>query len=460
MNDNDKKTIAAIATPGGSGGVGIIRISGYNAREAAQKIVMDDLKKLEPRRATLCKFTTAQEKQFLDRGLIIYFPEPNSYTGEDVIELNCHGSPLLLDTLLSDILTANNVRLAEPGEFTRRAFLNHKLDLAQADAVAGIISARSRAALKSEARQLNGELSCLISQLRETLVFCRSRIEATLDFDEHDETGELPKRKLIEKLDNVLDEIQELIRQGQTGQLLADGCHTAIVGKPNVGKSSLFNSLLTRQKAIVTAQPGTTRDILSDQLLIDGIPFLLHDTAGIRTSDNLAEKMGVERSEKAIAESSLVIFLLDQSRPLNEQDDYIYQLINKHDFLVVINKLDLEANFTEKELKKRYGKKPDLRVSAETGEGLRKLKKIMLQKVRKNQLHTESPLVTRKRHLNLLENAAAAIRTAIQGLKTRRDSVLIAEDLRDASEATARITGEITTDDLLDEIFANFCIGK
>ncbi len=460
MTSETEDTIAAIATAGGQAGVGIIRISGPEALPAAKTVISDDTLAPKPRRATLCDFKSTDADQIMDRGLVIYFPGPNSYTGEDVLELNCHGSPLLLDTLLADILTNNDVRLAEPGEFTRRAFSNNKIDLAQADAVAGLISARSRAALKAEARQLNGELSCLVSQLRETLIYCRSRLEATLDFDEHDQIGDLPASKLKSKLQQVLSEIEKLIQEGQTGKLLSDGCYTAIVGKPNVGKSSLFNSLLARQRAIVTTQPGTTRDVLRDQLVVEGIPFLLHDTAGIRNATDQVETIGVERSEKAIHEAELVIFLLDQSRPLNEEDDYIKKLASNKNHLTVINKTDLDLNFSEKDLEKRYGIEPDCRICAHNGKGLEELKKLMLDRVRKTDIRVESPLITKQRHINQLEIASKAIEAALEGLDENRDTVLIAEDLREASEATARITGTITTDDILDEIFSNFCIGK
>jgi len=290
-------TIAAVATPSGEGGIGVIRVSGPATLEAVQPIAAKDVEHLDPRKATLVKLHPKNEDNTLDRGILTYFPSPNSYTGEDVLEISCHGSPLLLRTLLQELLTHDVVRMAKPGEFTRRAFEHDKLDLAQADAVASLISARSEAALRSSARQLEGELSAQMNQLRENLLYCQSRIEAGLDFGDQESVGDIPFDEIEQRLLDTSETLDQLIQSGQRGKLIEQGCNTSIVGRPNVGKSSLMNTLLRNDRAIVTPQPGTTRDVISDQIVIDGIPFKLHDTAGIRPNPETIESEGIERSK-------------------------------------------------------------------------------------------------------------------------------------------------------------------
>lgn len=452
-------TIAAIATPGGEGGVGIIRLSGSDALQYAQSNIQRDVQKLEPRHSTLANFTLSEEDEVLDQGLITYFPEPNSYTGENVLEFSCHGSPLLLQTLLEDLIDNDGIRLAEPGEFTRRAFENEKMDLAQADAVASLISAKSRAALRSSARQLEGELSDVLEELRETLIFCRSRIEAGLDFSDEDSVGEIPFDELHSKLDTLLSKIKNLIEEGQQGKYLEQGCRTAIVGRPNVGKSSLLNRFLETDRAIVTPQPGTTRDVISDQIEIDGIPFKLFDTAGIHEAPDEIEAEGVRRSKNTLEEADLILFLLDGSEPLRETDEVIYEMIKSRSTIVALNKTDLDQKIDDSTLKSKL-QEPDCKISAKTGNNLEDLKKIMKRTVIGDDVNLENPLVTQTRHVQALQKSKKSIERSLRGIQSDRDPTLIAQDLAEASEAVGKITGNITTDDVLDKIFSTFCIGK
>jgi tRNA modification GTPase len=456
----DQDTIAAIATPGGEGGIGVIRTSGQGALDAITNNVTLEPQTLTPREATLTKFKKTDDDSHLDEGLITYFPAPNSYTGEDVVELNCHGSPILLQTLLEDIIDQKNVRLAEPGEFTRRAFENDKMDLAQADAVASLISARSQAALRSSARQLEGELSDTMEDLRDTLVFCRSRIEAGLDFSDQDSVGDIPFDEIASRLETVETKIEEFIEEGQRGELLEQGCRTAIVGRPNVGKSSLMNQLLKTDRSIVTAQPGTTRDVISDQITVDGIPFRLFDTAGIHESPDEIEEEGVRRSKEILEDADLILFLVDASEPLKESDRSIYQMIEPYSTLVIENKMDLERSLDTERLNELIDGTPDGQISAKTGDGIDTLKDSLRQAVLGESVSIEDPLVTRTRHRQALQDALQHIERGQAGIEAKRDPTLIAQDLQEAGNELGRITGAITTDDLLDTIFSSFCIGK
>ena len=453
------ETIAAIATPPGEGGIGMIRLSGPNAPESASILSKTTIRENEPRQATLLSLKRPDDNQPIDQGLVTFFPSPHSYTGEDVVEISGHGSPLLLQALLETLINQPETRLAEPGEFTRRAFENNKLDLAQADAVASLISARSESALRASARQLRGELSDAVNELRETLVFCQSRIEAGLDFGDQETVGKIPYGEIKQRLNETRDQLVQLIDSGKSGTLLEQGVSTAIIGRPNVGKSSLMNRLLKEERAIVTQQPGTTRDVVRDQVVIDGIPFRLHDTAGIRQNPETIEAEGIRRSKETLETADLILFLFDRSKSLEENDRRIYELTNSIPTLIIGNKNDLKTKIRKKEEKNYFGE-PDLYISAKTGEGLETLQHEMVTRVRHGDTTVEDPLVTRTRHLEILKKTKKQLERAINGIKQNRDPSLIADDLREASTHAGKITGEITTDDLLDEIFHEFCIGK
>ncbi len=460
MSAETSETIAAIATPPGTGGIGIIRISGPRALEVTNKIIDRDTAQLTARKAHLCSFFQPGEEKPLDRGLFLYFPAPNSYTGEDTVELNCHGSPLLLDTLLEAIVDEAEVRLAEPGEFTRRAFENNRLDLAQADAVGELISARSEAALKSAARQLEGELSESVNKLRETLIFCQSRLEASLDFSDQDTVDPVPYNELEEKLKRATEKINKLIEEGRQGSLISRGVHTPIVGKPNAGKSSLFNRLVQSDRSIVTSRPGTTRDILKDQVNLEGIPFQLHDTAGLTETEEKIENLGIERTQEAIKKADLILLVFDGSKPLTAEDRRAVDIVQDSQFIPVLNKKDLPADITPENIKRSLGVEVNHQISAENGEGIENLKTSLVEKITGGETMIENPLVTNRRHLQALKNSLQFIEKALAGINNRKEEVLLAEDLRRAAEEIGKITGEITTEDLLDEIFENFCIGK
>ncbi len=453
-------TIVAIATPSGEGGIGVLRLSGEASLTGLSAICRKDPGEFEPRRATLTGLSTPGSREILDRGLVTYFPSPRSYTGEDVVEISCHGSPLLLRKLLEGLVEQPDLRMAKPGEFTRRAYENEKLDLAQADAVAALIGARSEAALRASARQLEGELSEVVRDLREQLLYCRSRIEAGLDFSDQESVGAIPFETIDQRLGAIQDRIDELIAEGEHGRLVQQGCYTAIVGRPNVGKSSLLNRLVDADRAIVTREPGTTRDVVSESVVIRGIPFRLHDTAGIRPDPDRIESEGIQRSKSVLERSDLVVFLTDRSHSLTEADQTIGEMLGDRPHLLVSNKIDLEKRVETDQYRRHLGQTPDCEVSARTGEGLEELKQKMVRQLQNGRVAVENPLVTQTRHLDALRDTREGIERARDSIKREVEAPLVAEDLREATRSAGRITGEITTEDMLDQIFSDFCIGK
>lgn len=446
------ETIAAIATPPGIGGVCIIRISGAQAHAIAVNITHK--KNLVPRQAILSHFYDLSGEQ-IDQGIVLYFPAPHSFTGEDVVELQGHGGIAVAHALLSATLDFG-ARLAHAGEFTQRAFLNDKLDLAQAEAVADLIHARSQDALRAANRSLQGVFSQKIDALADELLRLRVYVEASLDFSE-DEIDFLGEGKIREKLVDSLQKTQQLLAQSQQGQLLNDGIHLVLAGRPNAGKSSLLNALLGEERAIVTPQAGTTRDIVREDRIIDGIPVHLSDTAGLRESQDLVEQEGIRRSFDAVKRADIVLLLADGSARDNDAraefvslQEELHQLAPHAQFLVVYNKADLVDEQTAGD---------DLWISAKTGAGIETLLKKIATLAGKNQ-HEETVFIARKRHIRALESVEAHLQRALQQLEQFFVAELVAEELRLAHLALGTITGTVSSNDLLDEIFSGFCIGK
>jgi tRNA modification GTPase len=433
-----RDTIAAIATPAGRGGIGVIRLSGPSVPEIARAL----LGRLpEPRRATLASFRDRQgEPQ--DEGIALYFPAPHSYTGEPVLELQGHGGPLVLQSVLRACLDAG-ARLAEPGEFTRRAFLEGRLDLAQAEAVADLIDASSREAGRSALRSLGGEFSAAIEALNAGLVELRALIEAMLDFPE-EEVDAVQRDAAAARLAAVRRQLDEVLAKSCQGSLLRTGIHVVLAGRPNVGKSSLLNRLAGEDRAIVTPVAGTTRDALREPIQIEGVPLVLVDTAGLRASVDVVERLGIERTRQELERADLVLLVHEaghaDSPPSNLPADVPR--------IELYNKVDLAPGF--------LAPAGALAVSAKTGQGLDALRKAILQAAGWHGTG-ESVFLARERHLRALENARAHLEQA--GREMPRWE-LFAEELRLAQVALGAITGEFAADDLLGEIFSRFCIGK
>lgn len=437
----NEATIAAIATPPGMGGVCVIRVSGKAVPSIARALAG---KLPAPRYASLATFRN-HAGEVIDQGLMLYFPAPHSFTGEDVLELHGHGGIAVSEQLLQAVLAAG-ARLAEPGEFSRRAFLNGKMDLAQAEAVADLIAARSQAAVLAANRALQGEFSRVVNQLADEIYALRRYIEAALDFPE-EEIDFLAEGDIEARLLNFGVALDTLLAQSEQGRLLNEGIQLAIVGKPNAGKSSLLNALLGEERAIVTEQAGTTRDIVREQLLIAGIPVSILDTAGLRDSEDVVEQEGIRRARAAMENADIVLWLIDGSAEEAVED--IAAPAEKA-VLKVWNKSDRVAQTADD---------TRLWISAKTGQGMDVLK-AEIARLAGQESSEESPFIARARHVEALQRAKTHYQQALLQMRGWRAGELIAEDLRQVHDALGEITGKVSADDLLGSIFSSFCIGK
>lgn len=451
----DNQTIAAVATPVGRGGVGIIRISGTSARHCAQRIVGHVPK---TRYAEYVGFND-ENGRTIDRGIALFFAAPNSYTGEDVLELQAHGGSAVLDLLLKEVLKTENVRQAGPGEFTQRAFLNDKMDLAQAEAVADLIEASSEQAVRSANNSLNGEFSARVHELTEKLINLRTYIEAAIDFPEEDGVDYLAAGGISEKTEELLKDVNKVKQAALNGAALREGMKIVIAGRPNAGKSSLLNRLSGQETAIVTSIAGTTRDTLREQIFIDGMPLHIIDTAGLRDTDDEVEKIGVTRAWKEISDADMVLLVIDATVSDSENQRIIQDITEKIPdnlkICIVLNKTDLI-----KESKGgRFGKHAVIEISAKTGDGIDRLRNHLKSSMGYTSC-TEGSFTARRRHLEAIDAAQSHILLAKQQLDVYAAGELAAEELRFAQNSLNEITGEFTSDDLLTRIFSSFCIGK
>ena len=445
-------TIAAIATPIGVGAISIIRISGNKAIDAADAIYKGKMRVSEMASHTVHYGKILSDGgEFVDDVLITVFRNPHSYTGEDVVEISSHGNPLISQKIVNRLLK-NDVRVAESGEFTKRAFLNNKIDLSQAEAVIDVISSRSDASLRGARNQLDGLLSNSVTDLRNSLLDTISFVELELDFAEEDIEFVL-KEELLEKINSIIKKIDDLLSTYKFGRVIRDGVNVAIVGKPNVGKSSLLNYLLKESRAIVSEFPGTTRDIIREEFLIDGILFKLFDTAGIRLSEDVIEIEGVRRSNEAIKNADLVL-LIDEVEKGFSEDLYhtLLDLTQKDRIIKITNKIDLG---------RKSAKKSSIEISALTGQGIDNLLDIMKKAVLGTDIYSEkSAIVSNIRHFHCLDSAKGSLTSAISTIDQKYTGEYVALDLRAAADHLGEIIGEVTSDDVLTNIFSKFCIGK
>ena len=443
-------TIAAIATAPGRGGIGVIRLSGQDLLPMAR--ALSGGKAPKPRVAVFTDFPDA-DGQPLDNGLLLFFPAPHSFTGEDVIELQGHGGPVVMQRLLRHCLSLG-ARLAEPGEFTRRAFLNHKLDLAQAESVADLIDAASETAAASALKSLKGEFSQRIHALVDQLIHLRMLTEATLDFPEEEDVDYLAAADAQGQLRGIQATLDGVLASARQGALLREGMHVVLVGQPNVGKSSLMNALAGDDIAIVTDIAGTTRDTVREQILIDGIPLHLIDTAGLRDTDDVVEQHGIARTWAAVERADLALVLLDDRAGLTDADaEILARLPARLPRLVVRNKIDLSGQATGEG---EHDGERVLRLSARSGDGVGALRRALLAQIGW-QGAGDGVFLARERHLDALRRARAFLDAAELDYA---HSELFADHLRMAQLALSDITGEFSADDLLGEIFGRFCIGK
>ncbi len=444
-------TIAAVATPPGRGGVGIIRVSGPKARKVAEALLGGCP---APRQATYLPFYDS-DNATIDQGIAIFFKAPFSFTGEDVLELQGHGGPVVLDMLLSCVVKLG-VRLAQPGEFSQRAFLNDKLDLAQAEAIADLIDSSSVEAARSALRSLQGEFSAHIQTLVEALIRLRIYVEAAIDFPE-EEVDFLADSAITEQLQEIIANLKSILAQAQQGCLLREGMNVVIAGQPNAGKSSLLNRLAQRELAIVTDIAGTTRDTLRHELSIDGLPIHIIDTAGLRESNDTVEQIGIQRAWREIEQADRILLLVNNSDGITAADQAIIErLPNTIAVTVIRNKIDLSngsASISDGALGK------EIALSAKTGSGLELLTQHLKECVG-YQSAGEGSFMARRRHVDALQRGLDLVLHGQQQLLLHQAGELLAEDLRQAQDALNEITGEFSSDDLLGKIFSSFCIGK
>jgi len=463
-------TIGAIATPLGQGGLGVVRISGPEALPIAAKIFRSSIPLTRVPTHTVHYGKLVEGDELVDQALATVFRSPQSYTGEDVVEFSCHGGIYLLKRILN-LCVKSGARLAEPGEFTKRAFLNGKMDLAQAEAVADLIAAQSESFRRCAMEQLNGRLSTYLKSLRGRLLDFLAHLEGNLDFME-EEVPALSQEAMVKQLDRLMEDTQRLLETASQGRLMREGLRVVLVGKPNVGKSSLFNALLNNDRAIVTEVPGTTRDTLEERLVMEEIPVVLTDCAGLRANPKRVESEGIHRARRALDAADVVLFVMDASQPVTSQDAEVVPFLAGKRSVWVLNKIDrlsgkkpFPLEFFHPLFEKRGNGAPvPLMTSAHTGEGLKALRQAVVKQVVSSKAHGAEaqpvPTLINVRHGSLLRDALTSLQSARAGVDRKSAEECVAIDLRQALGGFNQITGEGVTDEVINAVFSKFCIGK
>jgi len=455
-------TIAAIATAVGESGIAVIRISGPAAIEAAAPYVRAKvgLKEAATHTVQYAKIVNPSTGETIDEALVTVMRAPRSFTAEDVVEISVHGGVVPVRRVLDLLLAGGAIRLAEPGEFTRRAFLNGRIDLAQAEAVMDLIRSKSERAMKVALKQVEGTLSRKIRELRQRLIELLAHLEVNIDYPEHD-VEELTSAFIRERCGEALEEIRRLLKTANEGRILRDGLMTAIVGRPNVGKSSLLNLLAGAERAIVTDIPGTTRDVIEEYVTVSGIPLRLLDTAGIRETTDVVERIGVERSRSALSDADLLLVVLNRSEPLHEDDRTLLGQAAGRQAIVILNKSDLPAKLDEDEVRRLLPEAAVVPMSVKEGAGLEELGQAIVALFFSGKLEgNEEAFVSNARHAALLKQAEQALVDAIQSTEAGVPIDIVQIDVRLAWERLGEITGDTAGESLIDQIFSQFCLGK
>lgn len=455
-------TIAAISTPVGEGGIGIVRMSGKDSLDIIARIFKSfknkNVNEMKSYTMMYGFIVDPKSNEKVDEVIISYMKAPNTYTREDIVEVNCHGGVVAVKRILSLILE-NGARLAEPGEFTKRAFLNGRIDLSQAEAVIDLIRAKTTESMHIALEQSQGKLSSKIKNIMHRLLGILAHIEASVDFPE-DDIENVVSSKIIKDSNEIINELNSLIKNAETGKILREGLNTSIVGKPNVGKSSLLNALLEEKRAIVTDIPGTTRDVIEEYINIRGIPVKIIDTAGIRETSDIVEKIGVEKSKEYIEKSDLIIFMVDSSRPLDDEDLEIIELIKNKRTIVVINKIDLPSASDLDTIKKYFNDESIIYASVNTEQGIEDIKQKIEEFVYSGEVKSKDIYVTNVRHKDILYKAKESIEKGIETIESLLPLDIASVEYRDAYLKLGEITGDTAAEDIIDRIFNDFCIGK
>lgn len=456
-------TIASISTPIGSGGIGIVRVSGTYAIEITSKIFKSKSNKklinVKTHTINYGYIYDYDNEIAIDEVLVMLMKGPSTFTREDIVEINCHGGVVVIQKVL-ELVLKNGARLAEPGEFTKRAFLNGRIDLSQAEAVIDIINAKTNLSLQTSVNQLEGKLSEKVKQLRKELLEMIAHIEASIDYPEHD-MEQLTFDKMRKGSQYLKEEIGILLETADTGKIIKEGLETVIVGKPNVGKSSLMNVLVRNQRAIVTDVPGTTRDIIEEYVNIAGIPLKIIDTAGIRETDDFVEKIGVEKSKEVIDKADLIIMMLDGSSPLTKEDKIIIDLTKDKKIIVLVNKTDLDMKLDIESLKTYVNEKNIINISAKEKIGINLIEDSIKEMFLKGSINMKDNIfVTNVRHKNALFNAKNSLNNAINTIDMMMPEDCISIDLQDCYDYLGEVTGDSLDESIIDQIFSQFCLGK
>ena len=450
-------TIVAISTAPGIGGIGIIRMSGEKSFEILEKIFVTNDKPISGYTMKYGKIVD-EKNVIIDEVLVSYFIAPNSYTRENVCEINSHGGMVVMKKIL-ELCLKNGAVLAEPGEFTKRAFLNGRIDLSQAEAVIDIINSKTDREAKASINQLEGNLSLEIKEIRKDLISMMADIEASIDYPEYD-VEEVTTNKVKEVLLKQKDRLKKLEKSFDNGKILKDGINTVIIGRPNAGKSSLLNILLNEERAIVTSVEGTTRDTIEEYISINGIPLKIIDTAGIREASDEVEKIGVEKAKKIAKESDLIIGIFDISRKMNKEDYEILDILKNKNSIIVLNKIDLDENNADLEKIKEVGK-PVVQISTKTREGIDNLYKEIENLIETKEISSDNEIiVTNTRHKSLITKAIISVDKSLETIENKMPIDIIVVYVKDILENLGEITGETVTEDIIKEIFSKFCLGK
>lgn len=458
----DLDTITSISTPMGEGAIGIVRLSGPQAVEIADKLYKGKhlLNDVPSHTINYGHIIDPESKEVIEEVMVSVLRAPKTFTREDIIEINCHGGILTINRVLELTMTYG-ARMAEPGEFTKRAFLNGRIDLSQAEAVMDFIRSKTDRASKVAMNQIEGRLSDLIKKQRQSILEILAQVEVNIDYPEYDDVEDATTEFLLEQSKEIKQEINRLLDTGAQGKIMREGLSTVIVGKPNVGKSSMLNNLIQDNKAIVTEVAGTTRDVLEEYVNVRGVPLRLVDTAGIRETEDIVEKIGVERSRKALSQADLILFVLNNNEALTQEDYTLYEVVKNEDVIVIVNKMDLEQNIDINKVKDMIGDTPLIQTSMLKQEGIDELEIQIRDLFFGGEVQNQDmTYVSNSRHISLLKQARQTIQDAIDAAESGVPMDMVQIDLTRTWEILGEIIGETASDELIDQLFSQFCLGK